>query len=505
MGSTVKTMKAPRSKIAARRIAGDWTISRVLERIPEVLREEGPKSLWFKILGETIYRRAILLERPLADPLPEVTPGVSLDMALLDEKSIDDYIAFRPDSDGSALRRRLRDGHRCFVARHDGRIIHASWVATGLARIDYLNIEINLAAGDMYLYEMMTSPEFRGRKVTLPAMARMLKDLRGMGCQRLFLVIVPGNESAFRLAEKMGARKAGRLSFFKIGARQYDIQRIRSGSRLCFPPRGPEGTAYWDRTALSMAPGRHYLNAFLGEQKRRAYIDLIRRWGGVPPSGRVLKTDLFEDAMGPDSFLDYLADAGETITGIDKSREIVKKTTRRHERNNCHMAIADVRRLPFAEGSFALIISPSTLDHFPDRQDLDRSLLELARVLEPGGRMIITLDNRQNIFDPLLRLVHRAGWVPYYLGRSYSAGELRRALIKAGFSVEEMTAILHNPRLTAVALVALTRLIRWSPLVKGVEKLLVKAQGLEHTRFCYYTGSFVAARAVSKRGHGELA
>jgi ubiquinone/menaquinone biosynthesis C-methylase UbiE len=45
--------------------------------------------------------------------------------------------------------------------------------------------------------------------------------------------------------------------------------------------------------------------------------------------------------------------------------------------------------LLFAGNAFALIVSPSTLDYFPD----PRSLREPARVLEPGGRFIILLDN----------------------------------------------------------------------------------------------------------------
>ena len=139
-----------------------------------------------------------------------------------------------------------------------------------------------------------------------------------------------------------------------------------------------------------------------------------------------------------------------------------------------------------------------TLDHFSDPDDLGRSLRELARVMEPAGRLIITLDNRQNIFDPLLRLMSRIGWAPYYLGRSYRVDELRAELEAAGFVVQETTAILHNPRLTAVAAVAFTRKLRWPPLTALVQRMLIAAQRLEQTRLCYYTGSFVAAKAVPR-------
>jgi SAM-dependent methyltransferase len=257
--------------------------------------------------------------------------------------------------------------------------------------------------------------------------------------------------------------------------------------------RGPD----WNSTVLGLNPKTHYLDAFLGDLKRRVHLELIERWHGLSASGRVLKTDLFEEAMGPDAYLPDLGARGARVIGMDVSPAAAHKARRRFPA--CSVVAADARRLPFADGSFVLIVSPSTLDHFPSPADLTVSLRELARVLAHGGRLIITLDNRQNLFDPLLRLAGRVGLLPYYLGRSYTARELRDELERAGFAVEDATAILHNPRLTAVGAVALARKVNWPPLTRLVQRALIRAQGLEHTRWRYYTGSFVAARAVKRR------
>ena len=253
----------------------------------------------------------------------------------------------------------------------------------------------------------------------------------------------------------------------------------------------------WDSAVFGLNPDAHYLDAFLGNLKRRTHLELIDRWGGVPASGRVLKTDLFEEAMGPDAFLPDLGKEEGTAIGMDISPAVAAKARARFPAS-CALA-ADVRRLPFVGDCFTLIVSPSTLDHFPEPGDLNRSLRELARVLEPGGRLIITLDNRQNIFDPLLRLANRLGLVPYYLGRSYTVRELRGELERAGLIVEETTAILHNPRLTAVGAIALARKLHWPWFTRLVQRTLIQAQRLEKTRLRYYTGSFVAARAVRPR------
>lgn len=214
---------------------------------------------------------------------------------------------------------------------------------------------------------------------------------------------------------------------------------------------------------------------------------------------RVLKTDVFEEAMGNgDSFLQELVNGVPVGVGMDVSPVLARCARENLRCAGAHLLSADSRTLPFASGSFGLIVSPSTLDHFEDPRDLGTSLRELARVLEPGGVLIITLDNRQNIFDPLLRLAGRLGKVPYYLGKSYSVDELREELEQAGFFVQETTAILHNPRLVAIGAVALAHKVGWSPLTRLVQSVLRSAQRMEHTALNYYLGSFVAAKAVRR-------
>src|SRR5262249_58211203 len=97
-------------------------------------------------------------------------------------------------------------------------------------------------------------------------------------------------------------------------------------------------------------------------------------------------------------FLEDLSTRGGCVIGMDVSSERTRQAQKHCDEKPLYYIAADARALPFTNNSFAFIISPSTLDHFPDSSDLGRSLQELARILVPGGRLIITLDNRQNIF-----------------------------------------------------------------------------------------------------------
>ena len=179
---------------------------------------------------------------------------------------------------------------------------------------------------------------------------------------------------------------------------------------------------------------------------------------------------------------------------MDVSPEVAARASARC-RGQAGLLAADVRSLPFAAGSFDLVVSPSTLDHFHDPSDLGRSLREVYRVLRPGGRLIVTLDNRRNVLDWLLHAMSRLRLTPYYLGRSYTASELRRELEAADFEVLDVTGILHSPRLTAVGATAIARRLNSRRLTRMVHRILLSAQRLEHTRWAFFTASFVCACA----------
>lgn len=469
------------------------TLSRILKRAAQVLREEGVKSLVFKVLGETVYRRLTLLKRPLDRPVALVAPRLPVTMQMLDDP--DEYRTFRPDVSRDEVCRRLSAGHLCWVARYQGRIVAALWSACGQARIDYLDREFRLLSGEAYFYEVMTVPELRGQNVAPALMMWAMQRLSQAGYHQVTVATAPENEAAQRAFAKNGYRPLGLLGYWKIGPWRRDSCRVDRRRQ----PLAASGSAYWDRVAGEMAAGKHYLDSFLGALKRQAHLELVARWGGVPAAGRVLKTDLFEEASGPDAFLADLSGSGAMVIGMDVSAAIVNQAQQQDPGRQAHYLVADVRRLPFARDVIALVVSPSTLDHFTDSSDLGRSLRELARVLEPDGQLVVTLDNRQNIFDPLLRIVKWLDWAPYYLGRSYSVRELVTELEAAGLKVLDTTAILHNPRLVATAVMAIANWVRWPPLTALIQRAWIAAQRLERTRWRYRTGSFVAARAI-KRG-----
>lgn len=467
----------------------------------------GVRNFFFKALGRIGYRRAVFRECLLDEPLPEVSPRIPLVFELLDDSQISDYNAFRRGADPLAAARRLRTGDRCFVARHDGHIVGTCWSATKNAWSQYLSREIPIGPDECYTYDAFTAEDHRGQGVLAALTSEMHRFHRSAGLRREVAVTVPENKAAMNA--NIGYRSCGTIGYVRVGPFRRDFIRSnrKSGTSGEFRQRETTEPARvaesWDRAIESLEASGYYLDEFLANLKRTAYLALIERWGGVPNAGRVLKTDLFEEAMGPDAFLEELSSPGTLVLGMDVSPQAASSARRRDTQRRARYLAADACNLPVATASIKLIISPSTLDHFRDPSDLGRSLREFTRVLEPDGRLIITLDNRQNVFDPVLRLANRLGFVPYYLGRSYSVKELRRELEAAGLSVLDTSAIVHHPRLTAVAAVSVARQLPGSLPRRMVQSALLATQRLQDTRLQYLSGCFVAALAVPRNGKEE--
>jgi SAM-dependent methyltransferase len=59
-------------------------------------------------------------------------------------------------------------------------------------------------------------------------------------------------------------------------------------------------------------------------------------------------------------------------------------------------SVADVQSLPFADGSFDVVVAAWMLYHVPD---LDRGLAEIARVLRPGGRLVAATNSITHLHE----------------------------------------------------------------------------------------------------------
>jgi SAM-dependent methyltransferase len=180
------------------------------------------------------------------------------------------------------------------------------------------------------------------------------------------------------------------------------------------------------------------------------WIDALR----LPAGTRVL-----EVGCGAGVLTVELARRGFVVEATDSSPEMVDLTTRRGVAAglDVSVSVADAHALPQRGASFDLVVALGVL---PWLHSPRRALAELARVLVPGGRAVITSDNRWrlNIFvDPVenpllapLKLPMRAvrrrrGWQPQVVSRLYRPSTVDRFLREVGLEPERRATVGVGP------------------------------------------------------------
>ncbi len=116
---------------------------------------------------------------------------------------------------------------------------------------------------------------------------------------------------------------------------------------------------------------------------------------------RLRGRDVLEVGCGPGTLLIDMLAAGYRCRAIDRSPQMVSAARRRLLRAHQDASLvrqADVRQLPFADASFDDVVSTFPTDYISDRG----ALQEIARVLRPGGRLIIVLGATLLPASPLL-------------------------------------------------------------------------------------------------------
>jgi SAM-dependent methyltransferase len=254
----------------------------------------------------------------------------------------------------------------------------------------------------------------------------------------------------------------------------------------------------WDKVASKLIHESD--NKLWRKHSDRVNNDLLFRW--LPEVKRQigLKTDLFDEAVS-DGLLPVMKRRAAHIFGMDLSESVLSKVKASHL--TIKSVCADARRLPFANNVFDFVVSNSTLDHFSSNREIETAILEIRRVLKPGGHLILTLDNPVNPVLALRRFLpfkflRQIGLLPYYVGKTYGPWRLRAVLKRMGMDVLETTAVMHFPRILVVVIGKLVD-TRWDGRMSGlILKFIMTFEMLSKLPFRYFTGYFVAAKARKK-------
>jgi ubiquinone/menaquinone biosynthesis C-methylase UbiE len=94
---------------------------------------------------------------------------------------------------------------------------------------------------------------------------------------------------------------------------------------------------------------------------------------------------------------------GATVSFVDQSARMVELA---RARGVVDARVGDVQALPFVDGRFDTVVAAWMLYHV---RDIDRGLAEIARVLEPGGKLVAVtnsvrhLEELRGIFETFMK------------------------------------------------------------------------------------------------------
>ena len=141
------------------------------------------------------------------------------------------------------------------------------------------------------------------------------------------------------------------------------------------------------------------LNGERYRARARAVLDLVAASGHAPRGTRIL-----EIGCGAGRTAVSLARQGFSVEALDVVPAMVEQVRRRAAdakvSDRLRAATGDVNCLPFEAGAFDMVLAIGVLEWSPT---LSGPLSEMARVLRPGGHLIVNVDNARALhclFDP---------------------------------------------------------------------------------------------------------
>jgi ubiquinone/menaquinone biosynthesis C-methylase UbiE len=152
--------------------------------------------------------------------------------------------------------------------------------------------------------------------------------------------------------------------------------------------------------------------------KRKTIIALLKKY--MHPTNNLKIADI---GCGTGKNLEEFSRFGH-VTGVDQSPEALKFCK---IRGLSDLVEASVEKLPLRDNEYDAITLLDVLEHIDEHP----SLREIFRILKPGGILIVTVPAFQFLWSSWDVVLHHK--------RRYTASQLSRTLLQAGFVIQKLT------------------------------------------------------------------
>ncbi|MGE0734665.1 MAG: class I SAM-dependent methyltransferase [Alphaproteobacteria bacterium] len=169
--------------------------------------------------------------------------------------------------------------------------------------------------------------------------------------------------------------------------------------------------------------------------ERRLILDLI----GEAQDRRILDV-----GCGDGDLAVQLAKRGAHVVGVDGSASMIEAARQRasRERVDTEFRIAAAQHLPFSPDRFDTVIAVTVLCFIADAAPV---LREMARVLRPGGHLVVGELGKWSSWAATRRVRGWLGSPLWRKGKFRTREELRALAHQAGLSVETVQGAIYFP------------------------------------------------------------
>jgi len=195
--------------------------------------------------------------------------------------------------------------------------------------------------------------------------------------------------------------------------------------------------------------------------------------------GDVAGLDVLDVGCGDGELAVTLWERRSRVSAIDASEAMIGAARARAQarRADIDFEIARAEQLPFPTARFDLVVAVTILCFLGDATGVFR---EMARVLRPGGRLVIGELGKWSTWAAARRIRGWSGSQLWREARFRTAGELRALAEQAGLTVELLRGAIFYPRHIALARLmapADARIGRWT--TKGAAFVALSATRAE--------------------------
>lgn len=183
-------------------------------------------------------------------------------------------------------------------------------------------------------------------------------------------------------------------------------------------PWNPQEYDAWYDTPLGMVSDRlekELIFSLLGDIENEAVLDV---------------------GCGTGNYTIELVKRGANVVGVDRSEDMLALARQKGQGEGLkvNFQAADAMNLPYPDSSFDMVISNGLLCFL---KEPEKALMEMHRVLKPGGRLVVSVLNKWSPWALFRRIKGIFKDTIYSQARFISSPELEGMLKRAGFDVKD--------------------------------------------------------------------